>query len=387
MKVVLAFDKFKGSATAQQLNEAAQESLRGLDCITTAAVPIADGGDGTTTVLASSCQGQWISINAPAPLLQLNPVNASYFITDDGTSLIETAAASGLALIPPDSRDVMRATTLGTGLLMRDAMERGCRHIVLGLGGSATCDAGMGILSALGAEFLDHEGHYLFPSGASLENIGHIETRGIPQEAHDTRFTLLTDVDNPLCGPRGTAAVYAPQKGATPQQVEQLERGMQHVAAIVGHDIACMAGCGAAGGIPALMMHLLSCELLPGAPYVLEHSGLSDFLTEADLVITGEGCLDRQTFMGKAPGHVIAMARERGIDAAAVCGIVAPDLDLEQTGLVATIAVSEGIPPESAMNTNDPLQRVATAARSLVNTLTDGHPKNVTYSEKKFTIF
>ena len=375
MKVVLAFDKFKGSATAQQLNEAAQESLRGLDCITTATVPIADGGDGTTTVLASSCHGQWISINAPAPLLHLNPVNASYFITDDGTALIETAAASGLALIPPDSRDVMRATTLGTGLLMRDAMERGCRHIVLGLGGSATCDAGMGILSALGAEFLDHEGHYLFPSGASLENIGHIETRGIPQEAHDTRFTLLTDVNNLLCGPRGTAAVYAPQKGATPQQVEQLERGMQHVAAIVGHDIACMAGCGAAGGIPALMMHLLSCELLPGAPYVLEHSGLPDILTDADLVITGEGRLDRQTFMGKAPGHVIAMAHERGIDVAAVCGIIAPDLDLEQTGLVATIAVSEGIPPESAMNTNDTLQRVATAVRSLVTTLTDGHPK------------
>ena len=375
MKVVLAFDKFKGSATAQQLNEAAQESLRGLDCVTTATVPIADGGDGTTTVLASSCQGQWTAINAPAPLLHLNPVNASYFITDDGTALIETAAASGLALIPPDSRDVMRATTLGTGLLMRDAMERGCRHIVLGLGGSATCDAGMGILSALGAEFLDHEGHYLFPSGASLEHIGHIETRGIPQEVHDTRFTLLTDVDNPLCGPRGTAAVYAPQKGGSQQQVEQLERGMQHVAAIVGHDIACMAGCGAAGGIPALMMHLLSCELLPGAPYVLEHSGLPDILTDADLVITGEGCLDRQTLMGKAPGHVIAMAHERGIDVAAVCGIIAPDFDPEQAGLLSTIAVSEGIPFESAMNTNDTLQRVANAVRNLLNTLTDGHPK------------
>lgn len=375
MKVVLAFDKFKGSATAQQLNEAAQESLRGLDCVTTATVPIADGGDGTTTVLASSCQGQWTAINAPAPLLHLNPVNASYFITDDGTALIETAAASGLALIPPDSRDVMRATTLGTGLLMRDAMERGCRHIVLGLGGSATCDAGMGILSALGAEFLDHEEHYLFPSGAFLEHIGHIETRGIPQEVHDTSFTLLTDVDNPLCGPRGTAAVYAPQKGASPQQVEQLERGMQHVAAIVGHDIACMAGCGAAGGIPALMMHLLSCELLPGAPYVLEHSGLPDILTDADLVITGEGRLDRQTFMGKAPGHVIAMAHERGIDVAAVCGIIAPDFDPEQAGLLSTIAVSEGIPFESAMNTNDTLQRVANAVRNLLNTLTDGHPK------------
>ena len=376
MKIVVAIDKFKGSATSAQLSRAIESSIKKeLPLCKVVKVPIADGGDGTTTVLASSCQGQWTAINAPAPLLHLNPVNASYFITDDGTALIETAAASGLALIPPDSRDVMRATTLGTGLLMRDAMERGCRHIVLGLGGSATCDAGMGILSALGAEFLDHEGHYLFPSGASLEHIGHIETRGIPQEVHDTSFTLLTDVDNPLCGPRGTAAVYAPQKGASPQQVEQLERGMQHVAAIVGHDIACMAGCGAAGGIPALMMHLLSCELLPGAPYVLEHSGLPNILTDADLVITGEGRLDRQTFMGKAPGHVIAMAHERGIDVAAVCGIIAPDFDPEQAGLLATIAVSEGIPFESAMNTNDTLQRVANAVRNLLNTLTDGHPK------------
>ena len=371
MKVVLAFDKFKGSATAQQLNEAAQESLRGLDCITTATVPIADGGDGTTTVLASSCQGQWTAINAPAPLLHLNPVNASYFITDDGTALIETAAASGLALIPPDSRDVMRATTLGTGLLMRDAMERGCRHIVLGLGGSATCDAGMGILSALGAEFLDHEGHYLFPSGASLEHIGHIETRGIPQEVHDTSFTLLTDVDNPLCGPRGTAAVYAPQKGASQQQVEQLERGMQHVAAIVGHDIACMAGCGAAGGIPALMMHLLTCELLPGAPYVLEHSGLPDILTDADLVITGEGRLDRQTFMGKAPGHVINMARERRIPVIAICGAITPDISPSTIGLTAAIAVSDGLSIEQAMDTAGTLMRVGAAVRQAVTKVAD----------------
>lgn len=371
MKVVLAFDKFKGSATAQQLNEAAQESLRGLDCVTTATVPIADGGDGTTTVLASSCQGQWTAINAPAPLLHLNPVNASYFITDDGTALIETAAASGLALIPPDTRDVMRATTLGTGLLMRDAMERGCRHIVLGLGGSATCDAGMGILSALGAEFLDHEGHYLFPSGASLEHIGHIETRGIPQEVHDTSFTLLTDVDNPLCGPRGTAAVYAPQKGASLQQVEQLERGMQHVAAIVGHDIACMAGCGAAGGIPALMMHLLSCELLPGAPYVLEHSGLPDILTDADLVITGEGRLDRQTFMGKAPGHVINMARERCIPVIAICGAITPDISPSTIGLIAAIAVSDGLSIEQAMDTAGTLMRVGAAVRQAVTKVAD----------------
>ena len=366
MRVVLAFDKFKGSATAQQLNEAAQEGLCGLNDITTVTIPIADGGDGTTAALAASMRGQWVSINAPAPLLHLNPVDASYFLTDDGTAIIEVVAASGLALVPNDTRDVMRATTLGTGLMMRDAMERGSRHIVLGLGGSATCDAGMGIMSALGTEFLDRQGHHLYPSGASLEHIHTIETRGIPREVSTCRFTLLTDVDAPLCGPYGTAAVFAPQKGASPQQVELLERGMAHVATIVGNDIATMAGCGAAGGIPALMLHLLDCQLLPGAPYVLEHSGFPEALDGADLVITGEGRLDRQTLMGKGPGQVIAMARELGIDVAAVCGAIAPDFDPEKAGLLAAVAVSDGLPPDAAMDTDGTLTRVTHAVRHLI---------------------
>ncbi len=264
MKVVLAFDKFKGSATSQQLNGAAQDVLCGLDGVRAVSVPVADGGDGTTVVLAEGRQGEWIDMMAVAPLMQLPPVNARYFLCDDGTALIEVAAASGLALLAPSERDVMHATTLGTGLLMRDAMERGARHIILGLGGSATCDAAMGIMSALGVEFLDESGHHLFPCGESLEKIAHIETRGIPREVGDCHFTILIDVDTFLCGERGTARLFAPQKGASPVQVERLERGLSHVAAIVGDDIAHVAGCGAAGGIPALMMHLLDCELLPG---------------------------------------------------------------------------------------------------------------------------
>lgn len=369
MKVVLAFDKFKGSATAQQLNEAAQQSLCGLDHVTAICIPVADGGDGTAAALAASRHGQWISMSVPAPLIHLDPVNASYFLCDDGTALIETAAASGLALVPPGERDVMRSTTLGTGLMMRDAMERGCRNIVLGLGGSATCDAGMGIMSALGAEFLDHRGHHLFPCGSSLEHIRHIETGGIPHEARECHFTLLHDVDSPLCGKRGTAAVFAPQKGASPQQVKQLEHGMRHVADIVGCDIAEKQGCGAAGGIPSLMMHLLDCQLCLGAPYVLDNCGMASALDEADLVITGEGRLDRQTLMGKGPGHVIAMAHERGIDVAAVCGIIAHDFDIERAGLRAAIAVSEGLPSELAMDNASTLMRVANATQGLVKGL------------------
>ena len=366
MKVVLAFDKFKGSATAQQLNEAAQDCLCGFDGIKTVTVPVADGGDGTTEVLASTCKGQWITVPTMGPLLQQAPVTSRYFLCDDGTALIEVAAASGLALLSQDDCDVMRATTLGTGMLMRDAMERGSRDIVLGLGGSATCDGAMGILCALGAEFLDADGHHLYPSGESLEKVARIETFGIPQEVKDCRFTLLTDVDNPLCGERGTAYVFGPQKGASPEQVEQLERGMAHIASLVGDEIACKAGCGAAGGIPALMMHLLDCELLPGAPYVLSQNGLAEALDGADLVITGEGCLDRQTLMGKGPGQVIAMCRERGIPVAAVCGMVAPDFDIQGTGIIQAIAISDGLSHDEAMDHDGTLMRVALAVRALV---------------------
>ncbi len=367
MKVVLAFDKFKGSATAQQLNDAARQALDHHEGVTAVCVPVADGGDGTTVVLAANRQGQWVTVPTMGPLLQQDPVMARYFLCDDGMALIEVAAASGLALLSPDDRDVMRATSLGTGMLMRDALERGATRIVLGLGGSATCDAAMGILCALGAEFLDSDGHHLYPSGESLDRIAHIETRGIPQAVRDCRFTLLTDVDAPLCGEKGAARVFGPQKGASPSQVEQLEAGLAHVSSLVGDVIACHPGCGAAGGIPSLMMHVLDCELLPGAPYVLEHNGLETALDHADLVITGEGCLDQQTLMGKGPGCVIQMAREHGVSAVAVCGIISADFDCGQAGLDRTIAVSDGLPLELAMDTDATLLRVSQAVERVVS--------------------
>ena len=367
MRVVLAFDKFKGSATARQLNEAAQQCLCGLDGLEVTIVAVADGGDGTTEVLASTRQGQWVTMPTIGPLLQREPVNAHYFLCDDGTALIEVAAASGLALLSREERDVMHTTTLGTGMLMRDAMERGARHIVLGLGGSATCDAGMGIMCALGAEFLDGQGRHLYPCGESLEKIEHIETLGIPQTALDCRFTILIDVDALLCGELGAARVFAPQKGASPEQVEQLDRGLAHVADMVGQDIAGKQGCGAAGGIPALMMYLLNCELMHGAPYVFACNGMSEALDGADLVITGEGKLDSQTMMGKGPGTVIAMAREKHVPVAAVCGLLDSDFDWQQAGLFKAVAVSEGLSVAEAMDNGMTLMNVSRAVVELVN--------------------
>lgn len=367
MKVVLALDKFKGSATASELSCDVQQALSDLPGVQVVTVPVADGGDGTTAALAGSHRGQWVTLQSPAPLLHVDPVNASYYCCDDGTAFIEVAAASGLALVPEDRRDVMRATSLGTGLMMLDAIERGCHEIILGLGGSATCDGGMGILCALGAEFLDHENHHLYPSGASLERIACIENRGIPHGVQQCHFTLLNDVDIPLCGETGAALEFAPQKGASPEQARQLESGLRHLASIIGNGIADMPGCGAAGGIPALMMFLLPhCELLPGAPYVLDHCGLDQALDGADLVITGEGRLDRQTLMGKAPGVVIDRARQRGIPVAAVCGAIDPALNIAMTGLQAAIAVSGTLPHEQAMDNAGTRARVAAAIRQIV---------------------
>ena len=373
MKVVLAFDKFKGCVTSQRLNQAASQALsEAFPDVQVNCVPVADGGDGTVDVLATTRRGQWITMSAPGPLLQLPPVNARYFLCDDGTALIEVAAASGLALVPVGQRDVMRATTLGTGLLMRDAMERGSRHIVLGLGGSATCDAGMGILCALGAEFLDNQRRHLFPCGDNLEKIAHIETLGIPSTVKQCRYTILIDVDTYLCGDQGTARLFAPQKGASPQQIERLDVGLAHVATLVGDSIARQKGCGAAGGIPALMMHLLDCTLLPGGPYILEQIGLEDTLDGADLVITGEGRLDTQSLMGKGPGCVIAMARERSIPVVAVCGQVSDDFDASAAGVERVIAVSHGLPADVALDPEGTLARVSTAVTGLLNRVING---------------
>jgi len=367
MKVVLAFDKFKASATSPQLNDAAAQALR--DCgegVEVVCVPVADGGDGTVAVLAMNRRGSWVTFPTMGPQLQQPPVAAQYYLCEDGTALIEVAAASGLALLPVGSNDVMKATSLGTGMLMRDAMERGSRNIVLGLGGTATCDAAMGILCALGVEFLDAAGRHLFPGGESLGSISCIETRGVPQEVKDCHFTMLTDVDNPLCGPRGSARIFAPQKGATPQQVEALRQGLDHVAHIVGEGIASLPGCGAAGGIPSLMMYLLDCELMPGASHVLENSGLHEALEGADLVITGEGRLDNQTLMGKGPGCVMAMARQRNIPVVAVCGIVDQGFNMESSGLKQAVAVSDGLSQDDAMDNGLTLMRVSRAVRQIV---------------------
>ena len=306
MKIVIAIDKFKGSATSQQLSQAIGDEISRL-CpdAQVVAVPIADGGDGTMRCVKSILgnRATTYSVSVAAPLQHLPQVEAQYIIDGD-TAYMDLATASGLALVPDDCRNAMMASTLGTGEMISHAISNGARHIVLGLGGSATCDGGTGILAALGFKFLDKMGNLLSPCGESLAKISHINSDKVDGKVLNTQFTLLSDVDNPLYGVNGAAYIFAPQKGASPQQVVQLDEGLKHFATLLPPHIAHLPGAGAAGGVTAGMMALLNASIKPGIDTLLQLAHFDDIISDANLIITGEGRIDNQTLHGKAPAGV-----------------------------------------------------------------------------------
>lgn len=322
MRVVIATDSFKGSLSSLEVAQAVERALlSAIPGVQVSIVPMADGGEGTVEALAHTVPGCWVTCHAAAPLPGLPEVDARYWLCSEGsTALIEVAEASGLTLVPHHVRDVMHASTLGTGQVVADALERGCRHIVLGLGGSATCDAGMGIMAALGVEFLDEDGLLLMPCGESLGKVARIDAEGVGLEARALSFTLLSDVNAPLAGPQGAACVFAPQKGATPEQVHRLDDGLRRFARVAGCRCVQRPGMGAAGGIAMGLSALWPCELLPGCDYILRQAHFEQLLEDCDLVVTGEGRLDAQTLMGKAPAAVLRAAQRHKVPVLAVCG-------------------------------------------------------------------
>ena len=348
--MVVACDSFKGCLSSREIALTVAEAIQEIDpTITVDAVPVADGGEGTVEALVAACDQpvQWVSCMVDAPLQQLPQVEAHYAIDADGhTAYMEMAQANGLTLVPMEQRDIMHANSLGTGLMMLDAVERGCTHIVMGLGGSATCDGGMGVLAALGLEFLDNQSHLLYPCADNLNKIFEIDCHGLRDDVFRTRITLVTDVDNPLCGPRGAARVFAPQKGASPQQVEQLELGMAHYASIIGNS-AHNPGAGAAGGIAAgLTAFLPHCNIVHGAHYILGKIRLANRIADADLVITGEGRIDGSTSMGKTPQAVAIIARKCGVPVVALCGDVAANTNTSVLGFDRIITIT---PPDTPL--------------------------------------
>ena len=371
MKVVIAIDKFKGSASSHQLSQVISKEITLLcPSAQVVAVPIADGGDGTMQcikdVIGDKAETRNISVSAP--LRQLPQVDAQYVTLGD-IAYMDLATASGLALVPDGCRDVMKASTFGTGEMIAHAINNGTRHIVLGLGGSATCDSGTGILAALGFKFLDNSGNELSPCGENLIKISSINSGNVDNDVLNARFTLLSDVDNPLFGINGAAHVFAPQKGASPMRVKQLDEGLKHFATLLPPHIAQQQGAGAAGGVTAGMMAMLNATIKPGIEALLEMAHFDDIISDAHLVITGEGRIDNQTLHGKAPAGVLKAAQRKGIPVVALCGCIAPGTDVSKMGFKQVIPVTPPeMPLEQAMNTDVTLRNVAAAIATIVAT-------------------
>lgn len=356
MRIVIAPDSFKECASAAEVAKALAAGVsRACPEAETVLVPMADGGEGTVDAMVAATSGQRIERTVTGPLG--DPVDAVYGVLGDGeTAVIEMAAASGFALVPPARRDPRAATTYGTGELVRDALDRGVTHIIAGIGGSATNDAGAGMAQALGYRFLDAEGAGLPPGGAALARLARIDAGEKHPRLATCRVSVACDVTNPLCGPRGASQVYGPQKGASPEEAAELDAALSHFAEVAaeafGKDVRDMPGAGAAGGLGAGLALFAGAELREGALLVAEACGLEAAVEGADLVLTGEGRLDAQTLHGKAPAAVAASARKHGVPAVAVAGALQPGYEaLYQQGLTAAFSLCPGpMPPSEAIS-------------------------------------
>lgn len=351
MRIVLAPDSFKESLTAGQVCRALEAGLRvALPRAEFVHVPMADGGEGTVQSLVDATGGSLRTTTVTGPLG--SPVEATWGLLGDGlTAVIEMAEASGLALVPTEQRDVRRATTRGTGELLLAALDEGVQHVVLGIGGSATNDAGAGLAQALGARLLDSEGEELPPGGSALARLARLDVSSLDPRLASTTIEVACDVTNPLCGPQGASAVYGPQKGADPDCVAELDAALARFAQVVrrdlGREVAERPGAGAAGGLGAgLLAFAPHCELRPGIGIVIERSGLADALQGASLVVTGEGRMDAQTRFGKTPQGVAAAAQRAGVPAIGIAGSLGDGVEeLHQEGFVAILPALDRLEP------------------------------------------
>lgn len=323
-KAVLAIDSFKGCLTSAEAEAAAAEGVHAaLPECEVIRIPVADGGEGMLDVLIAATHGKSISVQAHGPLMELR--EARYGISGDGqTAFIEMAAISGLPLVAPEKRNTMQTTTFGTGELIRDALQRGCRHFIIGLGGSATNDAGLGMLRALGFRFPDKTGNVSSYGGQMMGKVDSIDTSSVHPLLSGCTFTAACDVRNPFYGTDGAAYVFAPQKGADAAMIEALDAGMRHLAAVIfrttGKDISSCPGAGAAGGMGGSLSAFLNAELKPGIQLLLEMQNFAEQIKDADLIITGEGKSDRQTVMGKVPYGILTEARKQHIPVVLIAG-------------------------------------------------------------------
>ena len=325
MKIVIAIDSLKGSLSSMEAGHAIEQGIRNVLPETKVLVkPLADGGEGTTEALVEGLGGDMVQVQVHGPLE--TPVNAAYgVIKESNTAIMEMAAAAGIILVGKDKRP-LDATTYGVGEMIRDAITRGCREFIIGIGGSATNDGGIGMLTALGYEFLDAEGKPAGIGAGALYKVAKICDDKVMPELKDCHFRIACDVTNPLCGENGSTYIYGPQKGVTVELRDELDHAMGAYAQVVkaynGTDYAKTPGAGAAGGLGFAFLSFLSGELLPGIELVLNAVEMDKAMEGADLVFTGEGRLDYQTAMGKAPVGIAKMAKKHGAKVIALAGAV-----------------------------------------------------------------
>ncbi|KWX22066.1 glycerate kinase [Mycolicibacterium wolinskyi] len=355
MKIVLAPDSFKESMTASQAVSAMREGVLSVlpdaECV---GVPMADGGEGTADAVVDALAGEHITVEVSDPLGR--PVQAKYgYIPDRKLAVVEMATASGLELVAPAERDVLRASTFGVGQLIANALDHGAAELLIGLGGSATNDGGAGMLAALGAVLADADGAPLPPGGAALARLDRIDLTGLDARLADVRIRIASDVTAPLLGTGGASAVFGPQKGATPADVEVLEAALTRFSEVtettLGRARPETAGAGAAGGLGFALLEYLDAECDPGVQVIAETVGLEKSVAGADWVFTGEGSVDAQTMLGKTPFGVAEVAGRAGARVVIFAGRVGDDAGvLLDNGVDRLVAITvPGTPLEQAL--------------------------------------
>ncbi|MGL6105271.1 glycerate kinase family protein [Romboutsia sp.] len=369
MKVVISIDSFKGSLSSI---EAANAIKTGITNVYNTAdikiMPLADGGEGTVEALVEGMNGEEGIISVTGPINE--KVNATYgILKETNTAIIEMAQASGLPLVPTELRNPLNTTTYGVGEIIKEAIDKGCRNFIVGIGGSATNDGGIGMLQALGFEFYDENNNLVGLGGKVLNQIKSIKIDNRLKELDECNFKIACDVNNPLFGTNGAAHIYGPQKGATPEIVEELDRGLINFAEVVkkdlGKDIANIAGVGAAGGLGFAFLAFLNSKLESGIKIILDEIKLEDVIKDADIVITGEGRLDNQTAMGKAPIGVAKLAKKYGAKVIAIAGCTTDDaVKCNEEGIDAYFSiVNRSMSLDEAMNKDN-------ASKNMIQTTT-----------------
>lgn len=374
MKIVIAPDSFKECLTAAQVAQAIETGLKQvLPDAVYVKVPVADGGEGTLQSLVDATGGKLIETMVTGPMGE--PVPACFGLLGDGeTAVIEMARASGIELVPADQRNPLISTTAGTGELILSALDHGIKRMIVGIGGSATNDGGAGMMQALGVRLLDRDGNDLPYGGAALAQLVSIDARRMDKRLQSVEFIAACDVDNPLTGANGASAVFGPQKGASPEMVQQLDQALQHYARIIERDLAVgvehQPGAGAAGGMGAALLAFLRAELQPGIDIVMEAVDLAGHMSGADLVITGEGRIDSQTAQGKTPVGVARIAKQFGLPVIALAGSVGSGVEaVYKSGIDALFPIVHGaVPLSEALAKGE--ENLTRAARNLARTLT-----------------